>query len=202
VGSPTRNGDYCLRREGEKSITLTIALLIAVTLTLAGAGPVVGGGGAIASGARVRVLAPAISAKPIVGQLVGSDETTLTILRTGGRPLVGWPFRRGDRKTLRLPRESVTRLERSVRPSRKALGKGVGMGVGLLAGVLAASRINPPSSTGQGAELLTMPLGVVVGGFLGAAVTPGDRWAAEDPGKVRVGFTRAPGVGVRLSVAF
>jgi hypothetical protein len=139
-----------------------------------------------------------------VGQLVESDDATLTIFRDD-RGLVGWPFRRRNGDTLKLPRESVLRLERSMRPSRKKLGGLIGGLVGFAAGVVVIERARVGEDHGwcQGYGLVA---GVIAVPFamIGGAVAPGDRWAVEDPKKGRVGFTRTPGggTGFRLAVSF
>jgi hypothetical protein len=187
--------------------TLTIAM--GVTLGCVAAGPVAAGDAAVASLPRVRVLAPTVSGEPIVGQLLQADEATFTLRRTGGGGGLGWPFHRADAATLSLPRESVARFERSVRPSRKRhgakVGALIGFGVGIGAGVAYCNGGSRCEGDWGGAVVLaSMLIAAPAGYLLGAALSPGERWAAEDPKKVRVGFTPAPGggVGVRLSLRF
>lgn len=180
-----------------------VALPIAVALTFFGADRAAGQDVAFEPGARVRVAALGVSAKPFVGRLVASDEATLTIVRTKGGPWwLGWPLRGTSEETLRLPRESVTRFDRNVRRSRKNLGATVGGLIGLAAGAVIVAR----ETTGaDGCDQCLMAAAIVATPFalLGAAIAPGDRWAAEDPGKVRVGFgVPARSVGLRLAVRF
>lgn len=182
-------------------MALGVALLIAVTLTSFGAGRVAGQDVGVASGARVRVVALGVSAKPFVGQLIASNEGTLTIVRSkGGSRWLGWPFNRTTEETLTLPRESVTQLERSVRPSRKTLGKVIGGIVGIAAGAAVLARETDGDCSGCG---ILVAVGAVPFALLGAAIAPGDRWAPEDPRKVRGGFTPVRGgAGVQVSLAF
>jgi hypothetical protein len=160
---------------------------------------------AVAPGPRVRVLAPAFSDRPIVGQLTGSDEATLTILRTGGGLVIGWPFRRGAKEVLSLARGSVTRLDRSIHPSRKRLGAMIGGLVGAAVGVVIVARGTRGSEAGA-CNACSSVVAVIAAPFalVGAAIAPGERWTAEDPARIRVGFSRAPDgrVGVRLSMTF
>jgi hypothetical protein len=141
----------------------------------------------------VRVLAPAVSVEPVVGYLVGSDDATLTLRRENGQ-------------TLSLQREAVTRFESSVRPSRKGHGALIGalLGLGLAAGTsLAWCGGNSYCPQPGGAILLSL-VHVSPGALLGLVVSPGEKWAWEDPKHVRVAI--APvlnhGAGLRLSVAF
>lgn len=165
----------------------------------------------LAAGERVRVVAPRGLRTPTTGYLLGSDAATLAVDVDG--------------QTLSLPRESVTRLERSTRRSRKVLGMKIGGGIGFAAGVGVGIALVSAESTGScdqcgTAVAILGAVGALPGALLGAAVAPGERWVAEDPGtvcverraakyqkdrrRVRVGITPAPGggVGFRLSVAF
>jgi hypothetical protein len=181
-----------------------VALIVAV-MTCAGGGLASAANDALPLESRVRVVAPAISRKPIVGRLVASDEAALWIRRTEeGLFSPGWPFRRRGGETLMLPRESVTRFERSVRPSRKRLGATIGALFGATAMVVMFERATTGEDEGcSGCGALAMLVAVPFA-MLGYAIAPGDRWAAEDPRKVHVAFIRprGGGVGVRLSLAF
>lgn len=162
---------------------------------------------------RVRVVASGFE-KPILGNLVGSDATTLEVIHSF--------------QTLRLPRESVTRIERSTRRGRRVLGLKIGGGIGLAVGAglgiaLLEAESDPGDGVCTGCGIVVGILGLagaIPGAIVGGTVAPGERWQVEDPSKVcverraaehpkdprrvRVGIASAPGggVGFRLSVAF
>ena len=145
-------------------------------------------------GTRVRIVAPEISDAPIQGEIVASDEATITIRTTHATFL--------DRtygKTLSLPRTSVTRVERSVRGSRRPMGALVGAIIGTAAGLAVLHQSQGNDEIGQSGGAIG--LFALPGALLGAAVAPGERWAAEDPGRIRVADARAMGRGVRLSLS-
>jgi hypothetical protein len=153
-------------------------------------------------GARVRVHAPGMSREPIVGTVVGSDETALLIGRPkGGLLKLYWPFGQG-KQTLVVPRTAVTRFERSVRPSRKHVGAAIGAAIGATIGIVIFEKNREGEVEGQGGAMF---MGVVAlpFGLLGWAIAPGDRWADADPPKVKVAFRAVRrGAGVGLSLSF
>ena len=59
------------------SMSRAIAILMVATLASVGARRAAGDD-AFPVGSRVRMLAPSVSGKPFVGQLLASDEATLT----------------------------------------------------------------------------------------------------------------------------
>ena len=157
------------------------------------------------AGARIRVTAPSLSGKRLVGVLVGLDETTLRLQREGKPPLV-------------VPRASILKVEVSRRRSRN----GDGAGIGLLAGLGAAiafglatgddcnaivgddfeARLSRAFCYDRGeraliAGFLTVPAGIL----LGLAAAPGERWEATSPDRLRVAIAPARGGGVRAALA-
>ena len=76
-------------------------------------------------GSRLRVTAPAVAPKPIVGSLLEAGEREIVLVASAS-----------DRT--HIPRASITRLERSVRPSRKV--RGALTGFGATAGAVTRSR--------------------------------------------------------------
>lgn len=162
---------------------------------------------------RVRVTAPGVLGKPLIGYIVGSDATTLKVVSYG--------------QTMSVPRASVTRLERSLRRSKRLLGLQIGGGIGFAAGaavgiaLVAAeeSRTGSCDQCGMAIGLLGA-MGAIPAGLVGGAVAPGERWVREDPStvcvertigeyrneaRVRVAVLPAAipgGVGLRLSVKF
>jgi hypothetical protein len=175
---------------------------------------------------RVRLSVPGVSERPIIGRLVGADESMLRIETGGGRG--SGP---SAPSTMSVPRSAVTRLELSRRASRKTLGAWLGALVGggaaavLVAGreesiASLASCVPPPgwglvgqgrpyycsdaSVSQSGPSNWTALLAVPAGAALGALVAPGEKWETRDPASVRVEVQpmagRAP--GLRLVVSF
>ena len=167
----------------------------------------------IAASGRVRLAAPGVLHKQVIGQLIGSDAATLKVVSLG--------------QTLRVRREFVTRLQRSARESRRPLGAMIGGGIGFIAGagvgialVIAEQRRSGSCDQCGMAVGMLGTAGAIPGALLGAAIAPGEKWVVEDPAKVsvepraaehtneprRVRVGIAPmlgrGAGLRLSVAF
>ena len=145
-----------------------------------------------ASESRVRLVAPSVSEKPLKGRLMQTDDSTLTVLQDSG-------------DSLTLPRDSVIRLERSVGPSWRKLGAkigalvGFGTAVGLGVGYCNDGFCDEPIAAGLFLSLITVPAGAL----LGLAVSPGERWAEQDPKQVRIAVTAVPrGIGIGLSLGF
>jgi hypothetical protein len=150
----------------------------------------------VAASPRVRVTAPAVSGKRIVGTLVRMDDTMLAIRRDKGKSV------------LEVPRAAVTRIEASRRPGRRGLGAGIGALVGLGAALaigLGAGQsctgseiicFDKTTTTVAGA-LLTVPAGALIG----LAVAPGEKWVAVRPDRLGLAATAAQGGGFRAGVA-
>jgi hypothetical protein len=171
---------------------------------------------------RVRVSAPSLDPRPIVGRLIRVDADSLqiqTVERPGREPAAT--------QTVTVPRAAVTGVEVSRRRSRKALGALVGTVAGggtaalLLAGreagiascppppgwgLVGAGRPLPPcpsaatSGPSTGEALLAIPAGAL----LGWLVAPGERWEASDPVTLDVSLSPGSGraVGFRLVLSF
>ena len=171
----------------------SLATCFAITCALSVPYPASAQDTVAASETRVRLVAPSVSEKPLKGRLLQTDDSTLTVLRDSG-------------DTLTLPRDSVTRFERSVGPSRRKLGAGIGALVGLAtANVLGLAYCGDDSLCDDqtGAILLSSLITVPLGALLGRAVSPGERWAEQDPKQVRIGVTAVPrGIGIGLSLGF
>jgi hypothetical protein len=129
---------------------------------------------AIASGTRVRVFARTLGSKPLVGVLQSWQDKEL-ILAAEGHP-----------SAVVVPRQEVTRIDRS--GGRHSRGRWAirGAGLGLLAGVAIGLAVGN-SCTGQVIDVITICsagnkaaigaiLGVPAGALIGLAVPPGERW--------------------------
>jgi hypothetical protein len=157
-----------------------------------GSAQATGGEPRLFQGSRVRVSAPAIAARRIVGTLTAFDDDSLTLEEKGRRdPLI-------------IPRAAITKLDVSSGPrSRALLGAGLGLAGSLVAGLATGAKC-PGGTTGScGTALGTAlmyslalaPLGAMIGGD-----HPGDRW--EDAGwkHPHVGVSLVPGRGLGVSV--
>jgi len=156
----------------------------------------------VAPGLRVRLTAPSVSGKRLVGTVVGLDDATLTLQREGGK------------ETLQVPRGAITTTEVSWRRSRKGKGAAIGALVGLGAAVVVGLAIGqdcetvPPFeplfdllclSNGESVGVLAI-LTVPAGALLGLAVAPGEKWHPSSPDRLSVRITPARG-GARVSVS-
>jgi hypothetical protein len=164
--------------------------------------------GPVAPGPRVRLTAPSVSGKSLVGTLVGLDEATLMLQRQGAK------------ETLQVPRRAITRVEVSQHRSRKGKGAGIGALVGLGAAVaigLGAGDLCGPiqgddlvarlernfchgkGETAAVVGILTVPAGAL----LGLAVAPGEKWVASTPDRLRVSVVPVrSGAGLTVSLRF
>jgi hypothetical protein len=192
-------------------VAMRQAVVVGLIVSTVGAGTSSADGPSpVTASPRVRVTAPAISGKRLVGTLLAMDETTMTIGSEKGK------------RVLEVPRAAVTRIEVSRRSSRKGKGAGIGALVGLGAAVaigFAAGEDCPPRDPNDhslagalsricfgrnemavGAGVLTIPLGALIG----LAAAPGERWARTTPDRLKVAVTpvRGSGVGAALSVRF
>lgn len=145
-----------------------------------------------APGSRIRVTAPGVLGKRVVGQFVAVDADTLRV-----QP-------QGTTEAVEVPRAAITRLELSSRPSRRGKGAGLGFLVGLGAAVAIGASADDDCwlcfskpTTGLLAGVLTVPLGTL----LGVALAPGERWETYPPERVRVAIGPARSGGVRAAVS-
>ena len=166
-----------------------------------------------ASSPRVRVTAPTVSGKRLVGTLLAMNDTTLTIGSEKGKGVI------------EVPRSAVTRIELSRRPSRKGKGAGIGFLAGLGAAVaigIAAgddcgslpgpreaddfvARLNRNLCMGKAETALAVSiLAVPVGTLIGMGAAGGERWARTTPDRLSLAVkpTRTGGLGAALSLRF
>jgi hypothetical protein len=178
-------------------MAMLVPFLVEVTAGSAAEAPI--------SGARVRVTAPSLFGKRVVGTLVGLDEMTLRLQREGKEPLD-------------VPRASIVRVEVSRHRSRKSQGAQIGLLAGLGAAIAVglatgekcdaivgddfASRLDRAFCYDRGemallTGILTVPAGVV----LGILSAPGEKWETSAPDRLHVAVTRTRGGGVRAALA-
>lgn len=157
-----------------------------------------------ASGPRVRITAPSIAKKPLIGTLTAIDDEKVTVQRSN------------EGKAVEIRRDALTRFEVSRTRSRKGAGAGIGaaMGAGIGAALGFASgqdcgAQNAPIvcvSRGAGAAIVGLA-GAVVGSIVGATRAPGEKWEMADPDSLKVsvslvGGRRGGGGGLVLSLRF
>jgi hypothetical protein len=152
----------------------------------------------VALGTRLRVTTDQI----LVGRLLAQDERSLTLeVGPGKTPVV-------------VPRERITTLERSLRPSRKGTGAATGALMGaLFAGffVLAVGEdcprhsvdtfCIPPYAIALGSAVVLIPLGTLVG----LVAAHGERWevvSGHNRLAVRVAPRRGGGMTAAVSLRF
>jgi hypothetical protein len=162
--------------------------------------------GPVATGLRVRLTAPSVSGKRLVGTVVGLDEATLTLQRQGGK------------ETLQVPRGAITTIETSWRRSRKGKGAVIGALFGLGTGVALGFAIGENCgntipelqviisslclSKGEAAGVLAL-VAVPAGALLGLAVAPGEKWHPSSLDRLSVRITPARGgAGLTVSLRF
>jgi hypothetical protein len=147
-------------------------------------------------GARVRITAaaPTGQLQKTIGRLVAIEADRLT-LAVEGRPA-----------PLVVPVDSLVRLERSVRKSKRWKGALLGFGITMAAIVLASTDTTCDDSGAPGCSyvgeglLYGFVLGLPAAG-LGALIAPGEKWQDAEPVAVEVSAT-PHGAAVRFSVRF
>ena len=190
------------------------SLVVGLVTSMVGTGAASAGDAPpVTASPRVRVTAPTISGKRLVGTLLAMDEKTLTIAPGKGKGV------------LEVPRAAVTRIEVSRRPSRRGKGASIGFLAGLGAAVaigIAAgddcgslpgpkeaddfvARLNrnlcmDTTETALLASILTIPASTLIG----MAAAGGERWGRTTPERLSLAVkpTRTGGLGAALSVRF
>lgn len=196
-------------------LALRRSLVVGLIVGLIGVGPVSGGEASLpVLGPRVRVTAPGVSGKRLVGTLLAMDDTTLTLQPQKGTDV------------LEVPRSAINRIELSRRPSRRGKGAGIGALVGLGAAViigLAAGddcgslpepapgwagftdALNRNLCMGKGeTAVMSAILTIPTGALLGMAAAGGEKWARTTPDRLSVAVkpVRTGGIGATVSFRF
>ena len=157
----------------------------------------------LSPGARVRLTAPSVSGKRLVGTLRSLDDVTLTFLP------------RGATETMQVPRSAITGLEVG-RGSRRRKGAIIGAVAGLASGVVLGLATGQDCSEPEFHDLFVALVGgcrgttraavisvatVPVGALLGFALAPGEKWETVTPGRLRIAVMPAHGGGLRAAVS-
>jgi hypothetical protein len=148
--------------------------------------------GVIAPGARVRVTAPVVGSKPLLGAIATVTEETLDLRVKRQEPVVS--VRRADIVRLQVSRG---------RARRKAALIGGSIGAAALLGVTyfdctqwSADGCDPAASVAASAGI-----GFAVGAAVGALVAP-ERWQEIPADRSRVALVLARGKRAAVTVAF
>ena len=136
-------------------------------------------------GSRLRVTAPAVAPKPIVGSLLEAGEREIVLADSSS-----------DRTP--IPLASITRLERSVRPSRRTTGALAGFIVGLAAVGLKTLHDGGCNDGCNGGDVATAGLVALSTAAVGAIVSPGERWADVAVGGAQGRPTMSSQAGLRI----
>jgi hypothetical protein len=148
----------------------------------------------ITPGLRVRILAPEVSSKKLIGTIDRLSDDSV-ILDVPGRT-----------ESIVVLREKIVRLDLSdgarSRGIDAAFGAGVGAAIGAASGALAnsGSRGGHIVSGGAVAGVCAL-LGAGVGALIGLAIPPGEHWREMSATHYRMGFTPRLDHGLDLAVA-
>ena len=151
---------------------------------------------------RIRVTAPSLKGKRLVGVLVSLDETTLRMEREEGQAPIA------------VPRASITKIETSRHGSRKGQGAGIGalfgVAAALVVGQTAGDDCHPaPDGAWLAFDLcythsqMSLAAGAVfvpLGALLGAVASRGEEWEVMSADRLRLAVSPARGGGVRAAV--
>jgi hypothetical protein len=165
-----------------------------------------------AASPRVRITAPTVSGKRLVGTLLRMNEASATLQKGG--------------EVIEVPRSAITRIELSRRASRKgkgaAIGALVGLGAALAIGFATGDdcgalpepdpwwsglveRLNRNLCMGKGeTAALTAILTVPAASLIGMGAAGGERWVRTTPDRFRltVAPVRTGGIGAAMSLRF
>ena len=145
---------------------------------------------------RVRVTAPSVDHRRLVGSVVTVDDERITLWRDRGR-------------LLEVPRSAVVIFEECRRRGQKGRGmrNGALVGIGLAAAGAIWAMADDCRGFGCFSPGATFVLGAVIyapiGALVGAGIAPDEEWQTSTPDRFRVTVAPARG-GVRagLTIAF
>jgi hypothetical protein len=148
----------------------------------------------IAPGMRVRILAPEVSPSKVIGTVkqVSGDSLTIDLP--------------GRDEPISILREKIARLEVSGGPRSRgidsAIGAGIGAGIGA-AGCALANRSGRGHIVSNGAVAGVCALfGAGLGGLIGVAVPPGERWKEVPATRYQVRFEPRLDHGLDLALVW
>jgi hypothetical protein len=156
-------------------------------------------------GARVRVTAPAISQRPLLGMIQGVDRDSVVWQSEPGDSLIAWPL-------AAVAKLEVSQGQRANTWRFGGIGALMGAVAGALVGAVAGNDDCPEGGLAgfAGASCLTRAeaaaagavTGILLGGGVGLLIGSGkqsERWSSVSPGRLRV----AAGLGPheRLAIA-
>lgn len=147
--------------------------------------------GDLVGGMRVRVTAPDIAPKPVVGtiQKVSDEAIELAV--------------KGRDDTIHVPRSRVLRLEVSRGRNRSAGLVVVGDVVAAAGAIVGALGCRDSADFGSSScAAILGGFGFALGGAVGAIVGVGDKWKDLGAERFRVTLAPSPGRGVAVSMRF
>ena len=161
--------------------------MLAVVLSLTLLADVAAGEAAsVVPGARVRITAPSISTKRVIGQIIAIDADTLVLRHKPGLLFADASAALG---TLRIPFDSLIKFEVS-QGKHGAVKGGI---LGLVAGIGVVVLLDATDMLGAGHEselalIRIAPIGVVVCPVLGALIARRERWQPVPLDRIHIGI--------------
>jgi hypothetical protein len=145
-------------------------------------------------GMRVRILAPEVVPRKLIGTVtrVSADAVTLNIP--------------GRSEPVSIQREKIARLDTSEGPRSRGVDSAIGAGIGAAVGAAGCALGNGSGqghivSTGAVAGICAL-FGGGLGALIGAVIPPGERWKAISATRYRVTFAPRLDHGADLAVAW
>jgi hypothetical protein len=144
-------------------------------------------------GDRIRLKAPGVADRAIIGRLLRADRSALAVTRDDG-------------SVVDVLRSAIQELE-VARGRRSQATKGAAIGAAAGAGALLAAAVGGGcDSDDPRCVIYPVVLGAVIGGLVGAgigAMVKTDRWVKVDPGRVKVAVApTGRGMAFAVSVVF
>lgn len=150
----------------------------------------------LAEGDRVRVRAPGVADRAILGRLLRADLGALVVTRDDG-------------SVVEVPRSSIQALEISRGQgshAKRGAVVGAGAGAGVVLALTAAEGGCDPDLGGCTAYFVGGAVSAAVGALVGAGIgsmIKTDRWVKVDPGRVKVSVApKGRGVAFSISLEF
>jgi hypothetical protein len=144
---------------------------------------------ALAPGTRVRILAPELGDRAVIGTVHALNDKTILLDASG------------HSEPLAITRDRITRLDVSAGAGSRWPGALIGAAVGGAAGAALGSRSSQYKEDMEGAGAIA---GLLVGALVGAVIPPGERWNELPSSRYRISFgpSPTPGLGVMVSLLF
>ena len=163
---------------------------------------------------RVRVYAPSIQKRQMIGKLIKMTQDTLVIQRATSQQVRTISSRRirakegiqqGHTTFYQVPITSISHLKVSMGQYRNT-GKGLIIGLGVGAGMAILINVPDPKTDLQGlgqayATVILVPSIVVISTLIGA-ITKSDKWVEVSPQRLNLNLAPTSGKGLRAALTF